>query len=159
MGRKQEVIDLKVYLFCFRFRNVRGNRYIFGLLCKAAMELNHVFSFVALWTISSRLVSSIQGLFFLIQQIVKSNPQTEFSFWMPAALLLQDWAMILVFFNAADMPARQVDYYTPFKMNPLHNRTVEIGQVMQLREHVIVMHNSRIERDFDLTLEVTQHRL
>ena len=90
---------------------LKENRYLFGLLCQATIELNHIFSLPALLTISTRLVTSVCNLFSIISQIIKPNPFFESMTALLYASFLCDWAAILVFFTSADMPIKQVLHF------------------------------------------------
>lgn len=87
---------------------MKKSRYIFGCLCTATIKLNNIFSFPTLIAISSKLITSVYALFSILSQLREPNPIlaqiTNFNY----AGLFVDIFVIIIYFNAADMPIRQV---------------------------------------------------
>ena len=53
---------------------IKKNRYIFGCLCRATIQLNNIFSFPTLIAISSKLITSVYALFSILSQLRRPNP-------------------------------------------------------------------------------------
>lgn len=87
---------------------LKKSQLIFNNLCLAAIELNHVYSYPALFIISSKLISILYGLFSFIHGMMYPTILMEKAFFMGPFSILMDSIMIYCYLNAADTLAYQV---------------------------------------------------
>ena len=101
------------------------SKLIFGYLCRASSDINHIFSMPALFILLTKFVSIISFAFAYIYTFIHTNDVLEK--YVPALpfLFFADWIRILILLSAADLPVNQVVGNSNLQRAP-HNKTNQI---------------------------------
>lgn len=81
---------------------------LFGSICKAVKEWNHIFSFPALFIITLKMITASCSLFGFIQGLILPNYYLNTARWFMLATSIMDCIMMAIIFTAADMPVQEV---------------------------------------------------
>ncbi len=85
-----------------------SSRRLFGFICQSTTEWNRIFSFPALFIISTKLITASCGLFAFIQGLITPNDYLSTMRWLMLSVSLLDLILMLIIFTAADMPINEV---------------------------------------------------
>jgi len=100
--------SVNIDLFYSEIEILKKSRYIFGCLCKANIELNKIFSSSTLVAVSSKLITTVYGLFAIIYQLRQQSSIMDKTAFLNYIVVVGDLLVVLIYFTAADMPIRQV---------------------------------------------------
>ncbi len=90
-------------------RVLKENTLILNYLCRASQELNGIFSFPVLILLTAKFISVVTTAFaYIYNCFIHPNVVLDSYSWLFLFTFFTDWIKILIFFNAADMPANQV---------------------------------------------------
>lgn len=84
------------------------SRRLFGFICQSTTEWNRIFSFPALFIISTKLVTASCGLYAFIQGLIMPNDYLSTMRWLMLSVSLLDLILMVIIFTAADMPINEV---------------------------------------------------
>ena len=87
---------------------LKKDRYMFGCLYKAAIQLNRIYSFMTLILVGSKMITTVYSLFSLIYHFRNSNLLMEKVYFLSIVSVFVDVFLVLTFFTAADMPIHKV---------------------------------------------------
>ena len=121
---------------------MKKSQILFADICKATKEWNGIFSFPALFIITSKIITASCSLFAFIQGLLIPNYYLTTVRWFMLATSTMDCIMMVIIFTAADMPVNEVYNLSNVFMYICWPRFYEWMQAIKLREQIIEINNN-----------------